>query len=335
MVKIIFMYFIILFSIFLQAQNEVCFEIESNPYPNNPALGCFSKYVNVLDCFDIYAESGVSDDKVLHVAAVAAELLDNNEDGVVDDVNIYYSLLTHNALMPVFSSNWSSCMNEFEDNYNGDGVSAALWRNEIDPSNPGHWGDDATVEEVLHTINHVGHVNIYPEYFNINPNSSIMSDAMDIARGGQFLNVPSEYPDEAWYHYNDWTCDYQCMAIEYMYWCIVSHMGILDDPQTCAGIADEWEPCSPDLFESTDLIMYDLITNPILNIPQLAPDGNYCLSEGLAGDVNGDLMVNILDVISTVNIVLGTAAYNDAADVNGDDEINIIDIISIVNIILA
>ena len=56
-------------------------------------------------------------------------------------------------------------MNQFENNYNGDGVSAVLWHNEIDPSQPGHWGADATVEEVLHTINHVGHVNIYPNTF--------------------------------------------------------------------------------------------------------------------------------------------------------------------------
>ena len=71
---------------FLYAQNEVCFEIESNPYPNSSSLGCFTKYIRVLDCFDVYAESTVSDDKVLHVAAVIAELLDNDEDGEVDDI---------------------------------------------------------------------------------------------------------------------------------------------------------------------------------------------------------------------------------------------------------
>ena len=69
----------------LFSQNDVCFEIESNPNPNNSALECFSKYVNVLDCFDIYAEQNVSDEKVLHVAAVAAELLDNDEDGLANE----------------------------------------------------------------------------------------------------------------------------------------------------------------------------------------------------------------------------------------------------------
>ena len=46
-----------LFPVILLSQNEVCFDIESNPNPNNPALSCFSKYIRVLDCFDVYAES--------------------------------------------------------------------------------------------------------------------------------------------------------------------------------------------------------------------------------------------------------------------------------------
>ena len=50
--------------------------------------------------------------------------------------------------------------------------------------------------------------------------------AMDHARGGHFSEVPDEYPDEAWYHYDDETCGYECMAIEYMYWGFGTFMGI-------------------------------------------------------------------------------------------------------------
>jgi len=320
--------------IFLNAQNTVCFDIEQNPYPNSSALGCFSKYINVLDCFDIYAESSVEDDKVLHAAAVAAELLDNNEDGIVDDSALFTRLQQENALMPIFSSEWSSCMGDFENNYNGDGVSAVLFRNEIDPSSPGHWGDDASVEEILHTINHVGHVSLYPAAFNIQPNSSMMSDAMDVARGGQFLNIPNQYPEEAWYHYDDWTCDYECMAIEYFYWCIVSYMGILDDVQTCNGIANEWELCTPELFQQTDTAMYGIISNSEYQLPQLAPDGNYCLEDSIIGDINSDNIVNILDVITMINMIFGTIDTNENADINTDGTINVLDVIAVVNIIL-
>jgi len=323
----------IIFPLFIMAQNEVCFEIESNPNPLDPALNSFSKYVNVLDCFHIYAESSISDAKVLHAAAVAAELLDNNEDGIVDDPLLKEELYSAEAMMPLFSSEWSPAMDDVWDYYDGC-VSAALFNNEIDPSQPGHWGDDASVEEILHTINHCGHVEIYPATFNLWPNSSLMSDAMDIARGGQFINIPNQYPEEAWYHYDDWTCDYECMAIEYLYWCIVSHMGILDDFQTCNGIDNEWELCTPELFESTDVSMYAILTDPQYKLPQLAPDGNYCPEDILQGDITGDGIVNILDIIATVNLVLG-GDYNNDADLNSDGNVDILDVILIVNIILV
>ena len=319
----------------LFALNEVCFDIESNPNQTEPGFSYFSKYINVLDCFEIYAPSNISDQKVLHVAAIAAELLDNNEDGIVDDEILRQQLIYNGALMPIFSSEFSQAANNFFNNYDGNGVSAVLFNSEIDPSNPGHWGDDASVEEIIHTINHVGHVNVYPEAFNIQPNSSLMSDAMDIARGGQFINFPDSYPEESWYHYDDWTCDYECMAIEYMYWSIVSYMGVLDDPQTCSGIYNEWELCSPELFENIDTSMYSLIINPNYKIPHLAPDGNYCPDNISIGDINEDQIVNILDVILSINIILGNADYNELSDLNFDNSIDVLDVVLLVNIILG
>jgi hypothetical protein len=291
---------VLLFSIpFLGiSQNIVCFTIDPNPNSNDPALAPFTKYVDVLGCFSIYAESTISDAKVLHAAAVAAELLDNNEDGIVDDPLIETQLSNENALMPIFSSEGSSAENIFFNNYNGDGVSAVLYKNEIDPSQTGHWGDDATVEEVIHTINHVGHTNVYPNAFSLSPNSSLMSTAMDVARGGQFTTIPNPYPASAWYHYDDWTCDYECMMIEYMYWAIVSYMGILDDQQTAAGIANEWEPYNATILQSMDVLMYALITDPQYQLPLLAPDGNYCPSATSIYEINKDKrLVKIIDIL--------------------------------------
>ena len=280
-----FILILLYFPIFGYGQNTVCFNIEPNPNPNDLALSVFTKYINVLGSFSIYAESSISDEKVLHAAAIAAELLDNNEDGIVDDILVSSQLIVDNALMPIFSSEGSTAENIFFNNYNGDGVSAVLYKNEIDPSQPGHWGDDASVEEILHTINHVGHKNVYPTAFNLQPNSSLLSDAMDIARGGQFLSIPNPYPLSAWYHYDDFTCDYECMAIEYIYWAIVSNMGILDDPQTASGIADEWELYSPFLLQTTDTLIYNLISDSQYYIPQLAPDGNYCPNPNNISDI--------------------------------------------------
>jgi len=162
-----------------------------------------------------------------------------------------------------------------------------------------------------------------------------MSDAMDLARGGQFISTPNQYPEEAWYHYDDYTCDYECMGMEYLYWCIVTDMGILNDLQTCNGIDNEWEPCSPELFEATDTTMFAVVNDPQYKLPQLAPDGNYCPSINVSGDINEDGNVNVLDVILMVNMILGITDVDVPADINNDGTVNILDIVQVVNMILG
>ena len=71
-------------------------------------------------------------------------------------------------------------------------------------------------------------------------------------------------------------------------------MGILDDPQTCNGIDNEWELCTPELFESTDVIMHSIISNPQYKLPQSAPDGNYCLANVGIEKKNNPMSFSIL-----------------------------------------
>jgi len=130
------------------------------------------------------------------------------------------------------------------------------------------------------------------------PNSSLMTAAMDVARGGQLLSPPWVYPSSAWYHYDDNTCDYEGMTIEYIYWAIVSYMGILDDAQTASGIANEWEPYNATLLQSMDTLMYALITDPQYKLPLLAPDGNYCPNTTSISEINTNKkLLNIIDVL--------------------------------------
>ena len=51
------------------------------------------------------------------------------------------------------------------------------------------------------------------------------------------------------------------------------------------------------------------------------------------GDINGDSLVNIQDVILAVNLILSNG-YNNQADLNSDGLINVLDVIQFVNIIL-
>ena len=59
---------------------------------------------------------------------------------------------------------------------------------------------------------------------------------------------------------------------------------------------------------------------------------------GMVGDLNQDSIINILDVISIINIILLSENASDyqlwASDLNEDNITNILDVISLVNIIL-
>ncbi len=56
-------------------------------------------------------------------------------------------------------------------------------------------------------------------------------------------------------------------------------------------------------------------------------------TQALEGDLNMDGVVNILDVVTMVNVVLGNDS-NDNADLNDDGMVNILDVVLLVNIIL-
>ena len=57
-----------------------------------------------------------------------------------------------------------------------------------------------------------------------------------------------------------------------------------------------------------------------------------------AGDINGDLIIDILDIILGINIILGnfepTLVQLNALDYNQDTIVNVLDIVEIIDIIL-
>ena len=98
---------------------------------------------------------------------------------------------------------------------------------------------------------------------------------MDIARGGQFTRVPNEYPPEAWYTYDDQTCDYECMATEYVYWALTSILGAQASPQRCEEIDREWRLCTREQVQAQDPAVYQLLTDPQYLLPKRLPTGAY------------------------------------------------------------
>jgi len=74
------------------------------------------------------------------------------------------------------------------------------------------------------------------------------------------------------------------------------------------------------------------ITDPAGNADSSATTG---LNIVVFGDCTGDGLVNIADVICTINIVLNTGLPNgNGADVDGDDTVDITDVINTINIVL-
>ena len=63
-------------------------------------------------------------------------------------------------------------------------------------------------------------------------------------------------------------------------------------------------------------------------------DNSYCeYSDYIQGDLNGDTILNILDIIIIVDIILNQES-SDLADINGDGGVNILDVIELVDIII-
>ena len=54
----------------------------------------------------------------------------------------------------------------------------------------------------------------------------------------------------------------------------------------------------------------------------------------LAGDTNGDGILNVLDVVAMVNLVL-SGGYDEVADMNSDGALNVLDVVLLVGIILG
>jgi len=89
---------------------------------------------------------------------------------------------------------------------------------------------------------------------------------------------------------------------------------------------------------SGPLRMYDTVTDSIAILEEYNGWGVASpiiwVEDGLAGDVNGDSLLNVQDIVIIVNMIL-TGETNSSADYNGDGDVNILDIVAIVQVIVG
>ena len=228
----------------------------------------FAKYVDVFGV-PVYATSDVPDDKVLHAAHILAQYLDNDADGTPDNPLVVEKIKANNGGIPLFSEPDvdDDILYTASDEYT-EYCWVALYEDETNPRNQ----FDASLEEILHMITSCGYANAYPDVFGEHEDS-LIAEYMDNARGGFFDQVPSSYPAGAWYSYDDYTCEYECMITEYFYWTMTSILGAQED--RLDEIGHEWKLNTKEKVMETDPDIYNLLTDPQYKLPTIIPDGNY------------------------------------------------------------
>ena len=252
------------------------FTIVSNDDSPERAFNVFCKKVNVFGVM-LYATSTVSDQDLLHAANVMAQYLDNDEDSIIDNPLVLDKMIENQSSMVLFGTENSKdqraafkSARNIEDQYK----LQDLYGSEIHPNWNYDAPFDATFEEVLHLITHSGYSQVYPSVFGEQQGSQI-ANAMDLARGGQFTSIPSSYSSDAWYSYDDRTCEYDCQVTEYFYWALTSLLGAQDYSGRLDEIGHEWKANTPALVQSMDPAVYTMLTDTIYRLPTVLPDGSY------------------------------------------------------------
>ena len=265
------------------------------------ALAKSSSFTKGLTVFGIslLATSGVSDAKLLHAANVTAELLDNDENGTVDNTCVVAKLNDLSTYVTMYNTDSSE--------FNTDTLVAAevtkmtsLGANETVDNYADNVSHDASIEEIFHLITQYGYSNVYPTVFGeSNTSTATMAQAMDVARGSttpqrdlsagdnstgwDYNNtdcstagsVDNTSNDKAWYFYADKTADYQTMQTEYMYWSVSSKFGMHDSAAGLTKASTEWCPNTKAKLLAQDPTIYNLIDNSTYAFPTVLPNASY------------------------------------------------------------
>lgn len=247
--------------------NDLNFKIVEN---KETAFKRFNRKVEVFG-ISIYAVKAVEDSKLLHAANIMAQYLDNDEDGKVDNPKVLDAMKSKKAFMVMWKK--ESDLENIKKPDNAEGQD--LGNDETVPqwhSNGRKGTFDAALEEVWHIITHAGYANAYPDVFGEKAGTKL-TNAMDVARGGNFTSIPNPYPNNAWYTYDDATCEYDCQATEYIYWAMTSILGAQENRLN--DIKDEWKLNTKTKVQNTDTAIYKLLTDPQYKFPTKLPDGTY------------------------------------------------------------
>lgn len=287
---------------------------------DNPLAQYFPKSTSVFGTL-IVGTAKASDESIIHAANIMAQYLDNNEDGIADNPAVVEQLKSKGATL-LMAANPAEIESLFEQIPESDAYQD-LYSSEVivgDSANITNGEFDASLEEVLHLITHVGYAGVYPAVFGETA-GTVLADAMDVARGGQFETIPTNYPVGAWYTYDDETCDYSCMATEYFYWSLTSILGAQKSAARLENIKQEWQLNTKDLVQEKDSLVYTLLTDAQYKIPTILPNGNYTFKnftistadQTPSAEQSGTDVVSETEHVSNANITFELQFMNNLA----------------------
>ncbi|MED5453201.1 MAG: hypothetical protein VX961_01610 [Verrucomicrobiota bacterium] len=276
-------------------------------HPELSGLHCgiekfFDRYINVFGV-TIAAMPNTPVPEIIHSAKIYAQLLDNNEDFIPDDPKIYNyhqkDIEGRNSLIVLVDT--KALDNEWIAFKPGQRFWVPAQALRPGHSGVGHSRDgemDIAVEELFHkygkSLQH-----IYPTDFGLPDHeagetwSSTLSDAMDQARGINRKVKPVNgkwiYPRNAWYTYNDTSCEWGCQIDEYLWHIWGTNIGYYesltrapDRPKNegepggwCDNISGEWKICSKEKLKEVDFPSFNLLNNKGYRLPTKIPYGEY------------------------------------------------------------
>ena len=172
-----------------------------------------------------------------------AELIDNDENGEVDNSCVVKKLNELEAFVSMYNEDESEILIEPLEMLGSESNSTGLGAFETTVNYESEDQHDASVEEIFHLITQFGYSKMYPAIFGeSNESESLLAKAMDVARGGrqtQLTHGTWTYNNtdcanagkvggstNAWYFYEDNTADYASMITEYIYWAVSSNFGM-------------------------------------------------------------------------------------------------------------
>ena len=223
----------------------------------------------------LFATENVEEKRFLHAANIMREYLDNDGDGRADSKKLVRSLKKEKACLTLFEneSELDSFLDKHEQKLEKTGLQFQdLLNDEIILSSDKSTRFDASLEEVFHLISDYGYSQINPKALG-HTKDSIIGGLMTDARGGHFTKTPKNYPKNAYYTYDDKSCDYECQHSEFIYWAITSYLGGQNGPGRFEEIRHEWKLNTPNKIQASAPELYDFLSNPDLGLPTVLPDG--------------------------------------------------------------